>query len=158
MYPKAMIVSKMRLDIEHLQYRYQEWPSDMCGLCAIAAIELALRFRKYGYKSARAVWGYIEGEWGDHCWVELDGEIFDVTATQFGDPEIVRVSKNKATHYMTYNEDGSRKDGVELTDCEKSRKVNASTYDISKGLGRRKLMTWPPYQRPQPRFTKVLRG
>jgi hypothetical protein len=89
MYPKTMIAQKMRFDIEHLQYRYQEWPDDMCGLCAIAAIELALRFRKYGYKNARAVWGYLDGEWGDHCWVELDGEIFDVTATQFGAPEIV---------------------------------------------------------------------
>jgi hypothetical protein len=70
MYPKTMIAQKMRFDIEHLQYRYQEWPDDMCGLCAIAAIELALRFRKYGYKNARAVWGYLDGEWGDHCWVE----------------------------------------------------------------------------------------
>ena len=147
MITKTRIAFNVRTALENLQCKYQEWPEDMMGLCAIAAVELAIQFRNHGYE-ARAVWGTIEGEWGDHCWVECDGEIWDLTAEQFGnDDPIFRTTYNDPCwRYREYRDD----------DEVWGKKPKPGT-DISKNY-KVKLKSWPSYQRPQPRFTKVLRN
>ncbi len=49
--------------------------------CAIASAYLCSRLRRLGYRSCFFVLGEYNGH--DHCWVELDGRIIDITATQF---------------------------------------------------------------------------
>lgn len=53
---------------------------DMNGCCGIASYTLYRVLRKAGYKASIAsVTNCCEG----HCWVELDNNVIDLTATQF---------------------------------------------------------------------------
>lgn len=49
-----------------------------CGICSTA---IAKMFKKYGY-DARICFGYFKDD-SDHCWVESNKKIYDITATQF---------------------------------------------------------------------------
>ena len=55
-------------------------PSNLKGLCSIAAYELAHRLKRHGY-SAKFVVGMYRGE--HHCWVATKNEILDPTVLQF---------------------------------------------------------------------------
>lgn len=56
--------------------------SDLNGKCAICSWAIADIFRQFGY-NAQVKHGLFVHESYGHCWVESDGEIYDVTATQF---------------------------------------------------------------------------
>lgn len=53
---------------------------DLGCMCAIASFVLARELKKNGI-SCKVVCGRFEGN--DHCWVETDTKIIDITATQF---------------------------------------------------------------------------
>ena len=65
-------------------------------MCAIASHALTYWFRKHSYQAVLAKGEFTtdpDMDWGDcHCWVELDGEIWDITASQFDlrVPNIIR--------------------------------------------------------------------
>lgn len=52
----------------------------LSGACGIASYTLFLALRKKGYDPDLVCW---VSPWGGHAWVELDGTVIDVTATQF---------------------------------------------------------------------------
>ena len=54
---------------------------NMRGLCAICSATLVRVLRKRGYH-AKIFWGRF-GDQGHHCWVEYDGWVYDITASQF---------------------------------------------------------------------------
>lgn len=56
--------------------------SNLAGLCAIASFALKKELEKNGYE-AQLIRGGFQDAWGGHCWVECEGEIIDITATQF---------------------------------------------------------------------------
>lgn len=59
---------------------------DLCGACAIASVALCEVLRHKGYKATLMA---TESEnMGCHFWVEVSGYIIDITATQFGGPQV----------------------------------------------------------------------
>lgn len=62
-------------------------------MCAIVSTALSEAFFRAGYFDAIVVQGYYKSKsWvhgDDHCWVQCDKEIWDLTASQFGDKKIV---------------------------------------------------------------------
>ena len=52
----------------------------MWGYCAIASYRLAQRLQALGYPAK-----FVKGKYDcyNHCWVELEDKILDITATQF---------------------------------------------------------------------------
>jgi hypothetical protein len=56
-------------------------PKTLDSMCAIASYALVKALHKHGYKSAKLV--VFEDENEGHCWVEYNGYVYDVTATQF---------------------------------------------------------------------------
>jgi len=59
--------------------------TDMTGACAIASYALYRVLRAKGW-GAEFCCG--TSEWKGHCWVELNGHVLDITATQFDGPVI----------------------------------------------------------------------
>jgi hypothetical protein len=78
------IAEDVRMWAEVLQEKAKRWSGDLCGMCAIASLELAHRLSRHGYDPVLAI-----TEW--HCFVLVhDCEwVVDITATQFGDDEVV---------------------------------------------------------------------
>jgi len=88
---KTCVATKVRTLCERWNTKHKKFGSDLACMCAIASSALTKAFHKAGYKKATLIEG--EFDWGGHCWVELDGEIWDITATQFGiDNEVHRTS------------------------------------------------------------------
>ena len=79
-----LIASIVRLKMEELlgTEMFQDVSEDLCGACAICSVALCKSLKRFGYK-ADLVHGMYQG-YACHCWVELDGKIYDMTATQFG--------------------------------------------------------------------------
>ncbi|MEM4258081.1 MAG: hypothetical protein QXL17_02880 [Candidatus Thermoplasmatota archaeon] len=72
-------------------YSFRRFPSDLGGMCAIAAAELHTRLKKIGINSTIAV---ME-DWYSHCFVLYGAYVIDVTATQFGITTPVLVEEHK---------------------------------------------------------------
>ena len=67
---------------------------DLCGMCAIASGELWRRLRLIGGKP---VFCYVDDGEGDaHVFIECDGYLIDVTATQFEENRVVVRRKKSA--------------------------------------------------------------
>jgi hypothetical protein len=73
---------------EQVRDRMETWCEDkhfvtpnMCGACAICSYVLVKVLNRCGYQ-AELVLGKYDIE--NHCWVELENSIIDITATQFG--------------------------------------------------------------------------
>jgi ferredoxin len=68
-------------------------PDNLGGACAIASTVLQKVLRQRGYD---AEFVCSEGKHCHHCWVEVQGEVVDITATQFGQdyPEVHVVPPN----------------------------------------------------------------
>lgn len=62
-------------------------PDDLGCACAIASMALAKSFKAWGYPArvVRGQYGGREYDGDDHCWVVSGDEIYDITATQFGE-------------------------------------------------------------------------
>jgi hypothetical protein len=58
----------------------QGYPSNLRGLCSIAAYELSRRLRRAGFKADFTIGTYTGVP---HCWVVTKTEIFDPTVLQF---------------------------------------------------------------------------
>lgn len=54
----------------------------LCGACAIASVVLWRALKAAGFKDATLVRGWYFGS--NHCWVEVEDLVVDLTATQFG--------------------------------------------------------------------------
>lgn len=74
------------------------------GMCAIASFALAVAFREYGYEADVycGYWAYRPS--GDHCWVESDRLIYDLTATQFGERQEILVCDRLDKRFGAYRE------------------------------------------------------
>lgn len=70
---------------------------DLECMCATASFALAAALKEKKVKCK-----VIQGKWGscDHCWVETDTHILDVTGTQFGLKRVMYIPKS---HSMYYN-------------------------------------------------------
>lgn len=70
-------------------------PKMLNGLCGICAVNLAQAFQCAGYPAEPVIGTYLyrakyfEPRHYIHCWVELNGKVYDITATQFGEAKIV---------------------------------------------------------------------
>lgn len=71
---------------------------DLCGACGIGSWVLNRVYRRLGVNSHFVMGRYDKNShfhdtyYGNHCWLEIDKHIVDVTATQFGVPDRVFVT------------------------------------------------------------------
>lgn len=73
---------------------------DMAGACAIGSMILYKILRAIGLPATFVVGCYSRGiHRSSHAWLELDGEIIDVTATQFGYRTAVLFTDAEDDHY-----------------------------------------------------------
>lgn len=83
-------IHKLGLAVRKFLHRLRRYypeaiADDLTGACAIGSAMLARLLRRVGYRATFVVGVYESGtKSSTHAWVELDGEIVDVTATQFG--------------------------------------------------------------------------
>ena len=64
------------------------WDSTLGGLCGVASDLLVRELRAHGISSTLVFGEFLFSDrryGGSHCWVECDGYIIDITATQFGE-------------------------------------------------------------------------
>lgn len=68
---------------ERYQRKFKnEFPEDLCGMCALATAKLCHELETRGLKPVAVVEdNSVEG----HCFAEVEGFAVDVTATQFGE-------------------------------------------------------------------------
>lgn len=67
--------------------------------CTVASLLLAHHLSDQGFQRAQLVCGDLEQE--EHCWLEVDGWLVDITADQFpcvGDPVIVTRVTDESWH------------------------------------------------------------
>lgn len=77
---KEYLAHQIRNSLEY--YAEDNGYSDtLAGLCALGACSLHMAFLREGY-SSKVIWGFSLRH-GTHYFVESDGYIWDVTATQF---------------------------------------------------------------------------
>lgn len=70
---------------------------DMCGLCGVAAARLLIELRRDGIHARIACSD-------EHAFVIYRGHIIDVTATQFGEPEVlIRTYPKEEFHNWHYH-------------------------------------------------------
>ncbi len=116
----AMRVRKVMIaHAETVGYR-----SDLGGMCAVASFTLSRMLCREGIPAYPVV-GYCCGE--GHCWVEVNGKVVDITATQF------REYEDKP--YLTFS----------LADKEYN---HYETLEVMNTESTDKLDDWPPEQRP----------
>jgi hypothetical protein len=79
---------------------------NMCGACAIGSVKLTEVLKREGFKNAKAIVGYADkSKYGmAHCWVELNGKIIDITATQFNLPKVFIRKKKNALRRFPYTD------------------------------------------------------
>jgi hypothetical protein len=112
-----------KIDIAKLVYKRSiKWINEielltdetLCGMCGICSVSLTESFINFGFFNTYAMMGKWFGKnctlYGiDHCWVESDGEIWDITVRQFdlSLPKIfvIKSSDEKASWY---------RDGLEI--------------------------------------------
>jgi len=106
---KIEIAKALRDKIDNLvENEYGEFchfKKNLCGLCAISSLALKNGLEKKGFKS-KALMGKFLDEKGitDHCWVEDESSIFDITATQFNIPDKVFVIDKKSEEAYWYQD------------------------------------------------------
>lgn len=83
--PEVLKIAKEVRDWAEAKADKWNFPSDLMGMCAIAAAELHVRLKRAGYASKI---GYNSS----HCFVIYKDHVLDVTATQFGTYEKVFVA------------------------------------------------------------------
>ena len=97
---------------------------DLGCMCATASFALYTELKKNGYDCT-----FVSGrfkDWCDHCWVEIDEMIVDITATQFsgkydsGRFDKVFVVPNTDDRYRAYNSRSRRKTMGNLSNMQKS--------------------------------------
>lgn len=71
------IARTVRQDIE---YQVPEFEQDLCGWCAIASAELHLKLSMAAIHSRLVM---MTGDTGCHVFLNVDGWVVDITATQF---------------------------------------------------------------------------
>ena len=73
------------------------FPYNLTGACALSSYILFLCLKRNGYKT-RFVIGKCFGD--NHCWVELNQSIIDLTATQFNLFDKVHITKINDKNYL----------------------------------------------------------
>lgn len=87
--------------VENLTTMYH-FPSDLGGACGICSFALKESIKKH-YSDAKPIVksGYFNApvRERDHCWLEVDGLIIDITATQFGNYEPIIITDINSKFY-----------------------------------------------------------
>lgn len=81
-------------------------PGATVGYCETAAYVLAALMARDGHRPCFAYDGVTlpDGTFAAHCWVELDGEIHDPTAGQFGVSEGFYIGRDRRTALYRYSD------------------------------------------------------
>lgn len=75
---------------------------DLACFCACASVFLAQKLNEHGIKAV-AIRGSFDSDEGDnHCWVDVDNNIIDITATQFGIRDKIFITTyNNSSFYVS---------------------------------------------------------
>jgi hypothetical protein len=92
---------KYYTEIDCYSVRSGENIKTLRGLCGIASYALYQALIKEGFRPEFKM-ADLPTTIGKHCWVELNGKVIDVTATQFGVPDRVFITRptNRALTYF----------------------------------------------------------
>lgn len=89
---------QIRQEVSHLgdleNPTEKAFPPDLETACAVASYRLAKALQEKGLPAVlvQGLFFRPQNDWGlDHCWVEIAGQILDVTATQFNVKEKVLI-------------------------------------------------------------------
>lgn len=93
------------------------FPLNLKGACAITSYVLFLSLKRNGYRPKFVIGRYLGM---DHCWIECNQSIIDLTATQFNLFDKVNVFKTNDIRY----------------------------FAIKKSLNKKDFVGWKPYQNP----------
>ncbi len=77
---KSSIARRVRSNLECYADEFG-YCDNLMGLCALGSVALHFAFMKAGH-SSKVIWG-MHPNHGCHCFVESNGIIWDITATQF---------------------------------------------------------------------------
>lgn len=108
-------IHKLGLAVRKFLYRLRRYypeaiADDLTGACAIGSAMMARLLRRMGYRPIFVVGIFASGtKSSPHAWVELDGEIVDVTATQFGrhHPTVLRTDVDDARYTESHRGRGA---------------------------------------------------
>jgi hypothetical protein len=101
------------------------YPGNLSGMCAIASFTLARALESEGI-IAIPIQGYVDNG-GGHCWIEVAGNVVDVTATQF--------DRFKGYPYLTFS-------------LGQKAEYGYNTHEELGIEGSYKLNFWPEEQKP----------
>jgi len=104
------------------------------GACGFMSYAMYLLLRRLGEKPKLAVAGGIYVGCS-HCWVEVDGYIVDLTATQFGYKKPVQVVTRPSEWHKPRKYEG-RKALAELKSWNGRQNPLGSTREINRAVGR----------------------
>ena len=129
------LAHKVRIAVEelanNLEPTWMIYKEDLAGMCAIASRALCTVLRSHGY---RAKFVLAQYGLGSHCWVELDGWIIDITATQFE-------SNYPPVHIVSISlDDGPINDRYRLCERCNPKHVNESYWGITAPILYKKWM------------------
>ena len=87
---------------EKFAKKTDDYPKNLCGMCAIASAKVFIELKNKGYRPELRLW---MGEWGGHCFVVVDDHIVDITATQFpdfSDSKVLVIHEREADMFEFY--------------------------------------------------------
>lgn len=90
------------------RYAAGRFPDDMSGACQVASLLLALVYAHHGIK-AELVDAWIERHHCGHAWVKVRGVDVDLTATQFGFDQFVRIGKPMGRDHRRHTLDAMKR-------------------------------------------------
>jgi hypothetical protein len=110
---------------------------ELGGRCHLASRVLYKEARKSGLK-VKMCTGWFENDFsaGGHCWIEFEGKIIDITATQFGIKDKIFITDVNDSRYDCHHKSVGRSEqeyGGDHLDVENDRFITQfDNYDITK--------------------------
>lgn len=87
-------INQVRYELEQFNKDFHWWDESLAGACLIGSYLLASKVNGVLYS------GKVNGV--DHCWVETDTELIDITYSQFNYNEKVLILKKDGSEYQNY--------------------------------------------------------
>lgn len=144
------ILNKLREAAERVNKRCgDQFYDDLTGMCLICSTVVVTAFRRLGLKGARLVHGRCCEDYGiaNHCWVNYNDHVIDITATQF---------RNGFIEFL--NRPPSK---VEIIPIDETKEAylpaeELPTTSVEKAYSWAVDSAWPVYQCPYPKLVRSI--
>lgn len=108
----AKAVRKAAEDVSAaLRHQGGHYPANLSGACGDVSVVFAELLSEIGIPVILVMGQFIQYDWMGHSWVTIDGEIWDLTATQFGAYKD-KVYRCKGKYYKPQSTDYEARDDI----------------------------------------------